>query len=800
MENTLAEVSFGEWLKRQRNALGLTQQQLAEQVSCSTSAIKKIEAEIRRPSIQIAERLAEIFNIPSNEQTAFLRFTRGDHGPVFTGTMQAAPWRASSRASRSNIPATTTSLIGREKENADVRDYLRRADIRLVTMIGPPGIGKTRLSIEAARASLPDFSAGVFFVGLAPLDDPALIAVTMSHALGYVGARNISTNEQLKESIGDKETLIVLDNCEHLIEDVALLASELLSACPRLKILATSRESLRIPGEWLYLVPGFDVPSNTSSINIETASNFPALTLFAERARAVRSGFMLNTQNLQAVASICARLDGLPLVIELMAARMRLMSPQALLERLNNQFILSTDGMRAASARQKTLQNAINWSYNLLSEEEQNLFARLSVYSGGFTLEAAETMFSRTVSEKSVTDLITLLLDKSLLQSIPNELSEPRCTMLVSIQEFARGRLQHMGEVTEVQNWHLAYFLDLAERGDQEMRGPGQMEWLNRLNAQGNNLRAALEWAIETRQAELALQLARKLHWFWFVQGDYTGARRWLGRVLEMSDAPLYPEAYAEALTQLAYHSFQLGGSELREGRSFVERALSVVRTNQDRRNIDRALAIFALFLADEGNFAAAHSILKECQARFQELPDEWEYAHAVLCAAIQSVIQDDWATALALSQQALAGFQKLGDRYFQSVALRYAGRAYVNHKDVANGTSALRQSLMFAQQLDNKFQIALVLWRGFAEAALYAGETARAVALIAAATNIFQSIGAWTEQDDLLFETELAPCKAVLDESTYAVASKKGREMTIEQAIAYALEDRSHPGRAGRL
>jgi len=430
VENTLAEVSFGEWLKRQRKAVGLTQEQLAEQVSCSTSALKKIEAEERRPSAQIVERLAEIFNIPPNERTAFLRFARGDWASAPHETGGEIPWRASAISTRSNLPATATSLIGREKEIVDVHDYLLRADIRLVTLIGPPGIGKTRLSIESARTALPNFPADVFFVALAPLDDPALIAVTIAQALGYVGVRNISTNEQLKEGIGDKQMLIVLDNCEHLIEDVASLASGLLSACSHLKILATCRESLRIPGEWLYPVPAFDVPSENSFIDMETASNFPALILFAERARAVRPDFVLNAENIKTVSAICAHLDGLPLVIELIAARMRLMSPQALLERLNDQFILSADGMRTASTRQKTLQNAIGWSYNLLSDEEQKLFARLSVFSGGFTLEAAETIFPRTVSEKSVTDLIALLLDKSLLQRIPNERGEPRYTML----------------------------------------------------------------------------------------------------------------------------------------------------------------------------------------------------------------------------------------------------------------------------------------------------------------------------------------------------------------------------------
>jgi predicted ATPase/transcriptional regulator with XRE-family HTH domain len=788
--HTLAEVTFGEWLKRRRKSEGLTQERLARQLNCSTIALRKIEAEERRPSAQIVERLAEIFNIPSSEQAVFLRFARGDWGSVFIQTTGDAPWRASAKSTRSNIPATTTSLVGREKEIVDVHDYLLMTDIRLVTLIGPPGVGKTRLGISSARAALRNFAAGVFFVTLAPLDDPALIAVTIAQALGYMGARNISTIEQLKEGIGDKQMLIVLDNCEHLIDDIASLTSFLLSACSRLKILATSRESLRIPGEWLYPVPALEFPNKGSAIAPENASKFPALTLFAERARAVRPDFVLNAENIKTVSAICTYLDGLPLVIELIAARMRLMSPQALLERLNEQFILTADGMRVASARQKTLQNAIGWSYSLLSEEEQKLFARLSVFSGGFSLEAAETIFSRTVTQRSVSDLIASLLDKSLLQRAFDARGEPRFDMLVTIQQFALNHLRSMDHEVDARDGHLAYFLDLAERGDQEMRGPKQIEWLDRLNAMSDNLRAALEWAIETRQTNTALQMARKLHWFWFVRGDHTGARRWLQRVLEMPDTPLHPEAYAEALTQLAHHNLQLGEKAIREARPFVEQALSVARTNNDRRNIDRALAMLGLVLAEEGNFAAAQSILEESKARFQEIHDEWGYAHAVLCLVVQSERRKDWATALSLSQQAFAGFQKLGDRYFQSVALRLVGRAYVKQGDVTNGVAALRESLILAQQLDNKFQIALVLWRSFAEAALCAEKPARAVSLITAAINVFQSIGAWMEDDDLLFENELTPCRAALGESAFAAAWNEGRAMTMEQAVEYALEN----------
>ena len=355
----MEEHSFGYWLKLKRKAFDLTRKELAQRVGYSAATIRKIEDEERRPSTQIAERLAEILNILQNEQASFLRFARGDSKSAPIETTEDLPWRASPKLPRSNIPATTTSLIAREREIAQVREYLSRDDIRLVTLIGPPGIGKTRLSIEAARASLHDFPDGVFFVALALLDDPNSIVSAIIQALGYMESGANVPEDQLKDSIGQKQMLIVLDNCEHLIEGIASIASRLLSACPHLKMLATSRESFRIPGEWLYPIPAFDIPKESDAIDLDNASNCPALMLFVERARAVRPDFKLTDDNIQTVAAICARLDGLPLVIELIAARMRLMSPQALLERLSGHFVLTADGMRAPSERQKTLKNAI---------------------------------------------------------------------------------------------------------------------------------------------------------------------------------------------------------------------------------------------------------------------------------------------------------------------------------------------------------------------------------------------------------------------------------------------------------
>jgi predicted ATPase/DNA-binding XRE family transcriptional regulator len=780
----MEEHSFGYWLRRRRKTLDLTQEVLADRVGCSVALIRKMESEERRPSTQIAQRLAEILNIPPGEYKDFLRFSRGDFKFASVETDDDLPWRASAKLLRSNIPAPTTSLVAREQEIADLRKYLEQDDIRLVTLIGPPGIGKTRLSIEAARMTLPDFPDGAFFVALAPLDNPGLIAQTIAQSLGFVGATNLPVEEQLKQGIGDRHMLIVMDNCEHLVEDVARLAFDLLSACPRLTILATSREVLRVPGEWIYAVPAFEVPNENLLGDVKTAYVYPALNLFAERARAVQSGFALSVENLTAVSAICKKLDGLPLAIELIAARTRSMSPQVLLERLDNQFILTADGMRTLPARQKTLNNAIGWSYNLLSSDEQKLFAYLSVYSGGFTLDMAEGMFADSFTQSFVSDLVISLFDKSLLQHISHENDEMRYSMLATIQEFARNRLQEVGEETEKRNQHLSYFLDLAGQADKELRGANQLVWLRRLRGAVDNLRAGLDWAIDTNQTEPALRLALRLNWFWFLSGNHTEGRQWLHRVLEMPDTYLHPAAHAEALTQLAYHTLlQIGPNE---ARPFVEQALSISRANGDKHNTAGALVQLGSVLQFEGKFAEARAALEESKLLFREIDDKWGYAIAFSLITFL-YMQNDNETALLLAEQSLPLFTDLGDRHFEAVMRRTIGILQGRLGDIKGGAENLRQALRLVINLNSTYFIRYILW-GLAELMSIDGNHNRAVILYWAGRNVSRSIGAWRQLDEPVFERALAQCRAALGESEFAEAVKQGRAMTMEQAIDYAL------------
>jgi predicted ATPase/DNA-binding XRE family transcriptional regulator len=700
VENIFTEPSFGQWLKRRRKAAGWTQEQLALQISCSTSALKKLEAEARRPSAQMVEQLSIIFNIPQNEKVAFLRFARGDWHYAPTEIMKNAPWRVSSEPPRSNLPALTTSLVGREKEIVDVREYLLRADIRLVTLIGPPGIGKTRLSLEAAYPSLLDFPDGVFFVPLAQINDSNLMALTITQRLGFAEIEFKSPLERLKAGIEGKQLLLVLDNLEQIIEGAAPLISDLLSTCPRLKILTTSREALRIPGEWLYSVPALDMPNENLIVGIETISEFPALVLFAERARAVRSDFVLHADNFPTIAAICAQLDGLPLAIELIAARIRLMSPQALLAKLSDQFILSADGMRAVSTRQKTLHNAISWSYNLLSVEEQTLFAKLSVFSGGFTLDAAGAIFSGTVTNASVSDLIALLLDKSLLQRTLDARSEPRFNMLVTIQQFALDHLRQKDEETEARNWHLAYFLDLAERADKEIHGPNQVKWMERFETDHHNFRAALEWCVVNQQTEAALRLFGALGWTWFVQSHYLDIYTWFNKIRSLPEIMNYPELYARILNQIGIQGWLLGGYQ--NARSALEESQEICLKlgSIGEKSLAETLNYLGMVLLWDGHdLDSAQSLFQQSFALYQKHADQRGMAFTILNRGKAEADRHVNHAAFPLFEQSLDMFRQLGDLWAIGRCSLHLGQLFLSDGNYDRALFFANQYLMICEE-----------------------------------------------------------------------------------------------------
>jgi predicted ATPase/class 3 adenylate cyclase len=450
-------------------------------------------------------------------------------------------------AYRNNLPLQPTPLIGREKEVAEVCDLLRGEETRLLTLTGPGGIGKTRVALQAAADLLEDFPDGTFFVPLATVTETELLLPAVAETLGVRETGEQLLHESLKDYLSERRMFLLLDNFEQVL-GAAPAVTELLAAAPDLKVLATSRAPLGLYGEHEFPIPPLTLPDLKRPPSLERLTQYEAVGLFVERAQAVKPDFSITNESAPAVAEICVRLDGLPLAIELAAARIKMLPPKAMLQRLGSRLKLLTGGARDLPERQRTLRSTIEWSYALLDEGEQLLFARLAVFSGGRILEAIEAICDAEGDlPMDVFEGVSSLLDKSLLAQEEGPNGEPRFVMLETIHEFAREKLGESPDAEEIKRLHAEYFLTLAEEAHPELRGPHQLEWLERLEAEHDNMRAALSWALERKETEVALRLGGALSWFWSLRGYPSEGRRWLEEALAM-DGRGSPEVRAMAL------------------------------------------------------------------------------------------------------------------------------------------------------------------------------------------------------------------------------------------------------------
>jgi predicted ATPase/DNA-binding CsgD family transcriptional regulator len=568
-----------------------------------------------------------------------------------------------------NLPVQLTSFIGREQEVAAVCALLQRPEVRLVTLTGTGGIGKTRLSLQVATELLDSFADGVCFVPLAPVSDPKIVMNTIAHTLGQEHQPlrpHLPTEhtEYLKAFLHDKHFLLLLDNFEQIVKAAPDL-TDLLTACPHLKIMVTSRAVLHVQGEHEFIVPPLAVPKGIHLLANEDLSQYAAVALFLERALVIKPDLAITKANVHAIASICGHLDGLPLAIELAAARIKLLPPRALLQRLTHRLEVLTSRTQNVPARQQTLRNTIAWSYHLLDAAEQRLFRRLSVFVGGCTLEAIEAFCGAfTDGAASALDVVASLIDKSLLQQSEQEDEESRIVMLETIREYGLECLSDSGEEEITRMAHAAYYLALAEEAEPELGSSQQAVWLERLEREHDNMRAVLHWSIgqgATKQRiEIGLCLGGALRRFWIVRGYWSEGQHFLERALAASEgiaAPVRAKALIAA-ANLAVNQVDYDRAEV-----LCQESLALCRKLGDKPGIAYSLYLLAWVARDRDNFTAARSFAEEALALSREIGDKERIILSLYALGSLDTIQGEYTRACALLEESTMLFREQGNK-----------------------------------------------------------------------------------------------------------------------------------------
>jgi predicted ATPase/DNA-binding XRE family transcriptional regulator len=831
MHDTGGAILFGQWLSRQRKAKDLTQEDLAERLGCSVWSIQKIEAGNRRPSRQVAEILAGYFDIQPAERDSFLRFARGlaagwEVPPTLS---EAAP---APSAPPSNLPTQLTSFVGRDIELPRIRDLMLTAEVRLLTLTGPPGTGKTRLALQVAGELLPEFEHGIIFVDLAPISDPALVMSEIAQSLGVGGSGVRSLSEAVEGYLKDRRLLLILDNFEQVVAAAPEVAALLMNA-PGLKVMATSRVPLHVRGEKEFAVPPLQLPNPDHLPPADRLSRYEAVRLFVERAADVDTDFAVTDSNAESIARICARLDGLPLAIELAAARVKILSPQAILSRLESRFELLTGGPRDLPARQRTLRSAIEWSYDLLDGEEEKLFRRLSVFQGGRTLQAIHAVCSAPGDlGLDPLDGVQSLVNKSLLRRQESLDGEVRFVMLETIHEYARERLQQSGEEASIKRLHALYFTALSEEAGLAVWGPTDPRWLDRLEEEHDNLRAALSWSCSVEgDPELALRLVVALGRFWEIRGHLSEGRERIASALSG------PESRAEELRSLRAwalvqtHSLSYWQGDFSASRSAAEEALRVFRELGETQGIARALGDLwdtttaegdhrvALALATEGlqitreiqdqlgtvimlvlqgwslmylgNFTGATAPLEEALVSARKLGVANRVALTLSALGEVKMRQGRYNQALPLLEEALAIRRNTGHKVYIATILGTMALAAIRQKAYGQATEMLAESLSTRLEIGDKGGIAWCLEK-FAQIMSAEGDQhdlKRATRLLGAAAELREALGTAVDTVDIAeYDEVMSIARDRLDADEFASAWQDGRALSMNVAAALAL------------
>ena len=693
---------------------------------------------------------------------------------------QDFPVLRSLEATPNNLLQQTTSFIGREKELVELKRLLARN--RLLTLTGSGGCGKTRLSLHVAADSLEHFPDGAWLIEFAPLSDPSLVAQAVATVLGLKEARGKPIGQTLIEYLKDKRLLLLLDNCEHLLDSCAKLAEALVRQCPHLTILASSREPLGIGGEQAFRVPSLSLPDLKQAQSPNAVAAFESVQLFTDRAILARPDFQVTRENASSLASICYRLDGIPLAIELAAARVRSLPLEVINNKLDERFRLLTSGSRTALPRQQTLRSLIDWSYDLLHEREKRVLQRLSVFAGGWTLTAAERVCTGSgVEAQEVVDVLTSLVDKSLVIAEQNE-QNYRYRLLETVRQYAREELLKSGDGETVRERHRDYFLALAEDAEAQIRGPQQADWLQRLEQEYENLRAGLEWGFGKAGPKGSLRLCGSLQRFWITRGHFAEGRELCERVLRMAGTEELPQERTKVLHGaglLAYHQ-----SDIPTAAARLEECLTIARQLGNQQRIATLLGDLGLVAYEQGDFTSCRARHEESLAIMRELGNQSGIGAALNNLAGVAHQQGDFGGARRLLEQSLSIKRQLGDRERIANSLGNLANVALSQGDLAAAGALYAECLEIMRELGNRAYIATTL-DGLGRVAYFYGDYPRARKL---------------SEESLAIMRELQHGNGIAD-SLYTLASvavEQGDYLTAREMFQEGLAIRRQRGERG--